>query len=79
MKLNMGIVDRVVRAVLAILIAILYFTNVLGGTLALILGAVAVILLLTGVVSFCPLYALLGLSTRGDAGPAAPATPAPKP
>lgn len=73
MKLNMGTVDRVVRTIVAILIGILYFTGVLSGTLALILGILAVIFLLTSVVSFCPLYALLGLSTRGgDAPPAAP-------
>ncbi len=79
MKLNLGTVDRVIRVLLAAVIAILYLTNVMHGTVALILGVLAVILLLTGVISFCPLYALLGLSTRGGEGPAAPAAPAPKP
>jgi Protein of unknown function (DUF2892) len=72
MKLNMGLVDRVIRILLAIVIAILYFTNVMQGTVALILGVVAVVMLLTGVISFCPLYALLGLSTRREEQPAAP-------
>jgi len=72
MKLNMGMVDRVIRILLAIVIAILYFTNVMQGTVALILGVVAVVMLLTGVISFCPLYALLGLSTRPGEEPAAP-------
>ncbi len=79
MKLNMGTVDRIIRILLAVVIAALYFTNVMHGTLALILGVVAVIMLLTGVISFCPLYALLGLSTRGGEGPATPAAPATKP
>ncbi len=78
MKLNMGMADRVIRVLIAIVVGILYFANVLTGTLALILGIVAVILLLTSVVSFCPVYALLGLSTRGGDAPAAP-TAAPKP
>jgi DUF2892 family protein len=72
MKLNMGMADRVIRILLAIVIAILYFTNVMQGTVALILGVVAVVMLLTGVISFCPLYALLGLSTRRGEQPAAP-------
>ena len=77
MKLNMGSVDRVVRTLIAIVIGILYFAGVLTGTLALILGILAVIFLLTSVVSFCPLYALLGLSTRGGDAPAAPSAPKP--
>jgi DUF2892 family protein len=72
MKLNMGTVDRVVRTLLAILIAVLYLTNVFSGVVGIVLGIVAIILLLTGVISFCPLYALLGLSTRGGEQPAAP-------
>jgi Inner membrane protein YgaP-like, transmembrane domain len=72
MKLNMGTVDRVIRTLLAIVIAILYFTNVIAGTLGLVLGVVAVVMLLTGVISFCPIYAMLGLSTRAGEAPAAP-------
>jgi glucose uptake protein GlcU len=60
---NMGTVDRIVRVVVAALIAVLYFTNVISGTLAVILGIVALIFLATGVVGFCPLYALFKFST----------------
>jgi len=77
MKLNMGTVDRVVRILIAIVIAILYVTNVMHGGVALVLGIVAVIMVLTGIVSFCPVYSLLGLTTR-PAEPPAPDTPAPK-
>ena len=63
MKKNMGNIDRGIRVVAAVLVAVLYFTNVISGTVAIILGAVAAIFLLTSVVGFCPLYAPLGLST----------------
>ncbi len=76
MKKNMGTADRVIRTIIAVLIAVLYFTNVIGGTLALILGIVAVLFLLTSLVSFCPTYTLFGFSTcPKEAPPAAPAAP----
>ena len=76
MKKNMGLVDRLIRTVVAIVIAVLYFAHVIDGTLALILGIVALIFLLTGVVSFCPIYALLGLKTCAEEPtPAPPAAP----
>lgn len=64
MKKNMGLIDKVIRSILAAIIAILYFTNVISGTVALILGAIAIIFLITSFVSFCPLYTALGISTR---------------
>ena len=76
MEKNMAMADRVIRAVIAVVIVVLYFTGVLNGTLALILGIVAVVFLLTGIISFCPIYKLLGLST---AGPEAPQAPPPAP
>jgi len=63
MKANMGSADRIIRIVLAIVIGILYFTNVITGTLAIILLIVGAVFLLTGLVSFCPAYLPLGLST----------------
>ncbi len=64
MKKNMGSTDKIIRIAIAILIAILYFTNTIRGTLALVLGAFAVIFILTSFISFCPLYAPFGISTR---------------
>jgi Protein of unknown function (DUF2892) len=63
MKANMGTLDRVVRTVIALVIAALYYTGKISGTLAIVLGAFAVIFLLTSFVRFCPLYAPLGIST----------------
>jgi hypothetical protein len=64
MKKNMGSLDRIIRLVLVALVAILYFTNVISGTLALILGILAVVFLITSLISFCPLYVPFKISTR---------------
>jgi Na+(H+)/acetate symporter ActP len=63
MKKNMGLVDRSVRTVLAVIIAILYFTNQISGIAAIVLGLFAVVFLVTSFMSFCPLYAPFKLST----------------
>lgn len=63
MNKNMGNADRIVRIILAILFGALYFTGTVTGTLGIVLVALGVIFLLTSLVSFCPLYALFGLST----------------
>ena len=60
---NMGTADRVIRSVLALIVIALYFTGKISGTTAIILGAIAVIFLLTSLVAFCPLYVPLKLST----------------
>jgi len=63
MKKNMGTVDRVVRAIFAVVVAILYFSGSISGTAAVILGVLAVIMLLTSISGICPLYGPLGIST----------------
>ncbi len=63
MKTNMGSADRIIRIIIAIVIGVLYFTNVITGILATILLIVGVVFLLTGLISFCPAYLPLGLST----------------
>jgi len=63
MKSNMGIIDRIIRLIAVIVIAILYFTEVIDGTLALILGIIAVIFAITSFVRFCPLYWVFGIKT----------------
>ena len=63
MKKNMGTLDKGVRIVAAIVIALLYYFNVIEGTLAYILMAVSIIFLLTSFISFCPLYTLFGINT----------------
>jgi hypothetical protein len=63
MKKNMGTTDRLIRIVLAVIVAILYFTNTISGTMAIVFGALAVIFVLTSFISFCPLYVPLGITT----------------
>lgn len=63
MKKNMGNTDKIIRLVIAAIIAILYFTNVISGTFGIVLLVLAGVLILTSMVSFCPLYAPFGLST----------------
>ena len=64
MKKNMGTIDRIIRVSLAVLVAILYFTEVISGTWAIILGILAVVFLATSFIGFCPLYLPFGISTR---------------
>ena len=64
MKPNMGTADRVVRIVIAIAIAFLYVTGRISGTLAIVLGVLAVLLVLTSAAGRCPGYLPFGLSTR---------------
>jgi hypothetical protein len=63
MKKNMGVFDRVLRTILAVIVGILYFTGQLTGLAAIILGIFAVIFLVTSSVGYCPAYTLLGIST----------------
>ncbi|MDD5724037.1 MAG: DUF2892 domain-containing protein, partial [Syntrophales bacterium] len=63
MKKNMGTVDRSIRTILALVVAVLYFTGNITGIAAIILGVFAIIFLATSFVSFCPLYTVFGFST----------------
>jgi hypothetical protein len=64
MKNNMSSMDRIIRTVIAVIFGILIFAKLVTGTLAIILGVVAVIFLVTALIGFCPLYSLLKLSTK---------------
>ncbi|MBN1248506.1 MAG: DUF2892 domain-containing protein [Anaerolineae bacterium] len=66
MTKNMGTLDRAVRLILAVLVAVLYFTGAISGTVAIILGIVALIFLVTSLVGTCPLYIPFGFSTKRD-------------
>jgi hypothetical protein len=64
MKKNMGVIDKVIRILVAIVVVVLYFLHVISGTLAIILLVAAGIFVLTSILSFCPLYLPLGISTK---------------
>ncbi len=63
MKKNMGTADRVIRVAVAATIAVLFFTKVITGIPALVLGIAGGIFLLTSLIGFCPLYLPLGINT----------------
>jgi hypothetical protein len=64
MTKNMGNLDRAVRLFVVLAIGIVYLMGQLSGTLAIVLGVVAVAFLLTSLVGTCPAYLPFGLSTR---------------
>ncbi len=58
--------DRIVRVVLGLILLYLWLGGVLSGTLAIVLGIIGIILVITGVMGFCPLYKVLGFATRKE-------------
>jgi hypothetical protein len=63
MKKNMGSTDKIIRILVAVIIGLLYYTKTIDGTTALILGAFALIFIITSFISFCPLYMPFGFNT----------------
>ncbi|MBI3232036.1 MAG: DUF2892 domain-containing protein [Candidatus Doudnabacteria bacterium] len=63
MTKNMGSADRAIRVILAAIVVVLYFANILSGTVAIVLLAFSAIFILTSMVGVCPLYLPFGLST----------------
>lgn len=63
MKRNMSNLDRIIRAIVAVLFAYLYFGGIVTGGLGIVLVVVGAVLLLTAIIGFCPLYVLFKIST----------------
>jgi hypothetical protein len=63
MKKNMGVIDRVIRILLAIVVIVLYLNGSITGVAAFILGILAFVFILTSLIGFCPLYVPLKIST----------------
>lgn len=68
MKANVGSSDKIARIILAAVIAILYFTEQISGTVGIVLLVLAGVFLLTSLVGVCPLYIPFGISTRRKQG-----------
>lgn len=64
MKKNVGTIDKAVRLLIAVVVVVLYFTHVITGVLAVVLLALAAIFVVTSLVSLCPIWLALGISTR---------------
>ena len=63
MKKNMGLIDKVIRILIAVVVIALFFAKVISGALAIILLIFAGIFILTSLISFCPLYLPFGINT----------------
>ena len=63
MKKNMGTIDRVIRILVAVVIVILFYTNVITGLLGIVLMVLGAIFVVTSLIGFCPLYLPFGINT----------------
>lgn len=63
MKKNMGNIDKIIRILIAAIVAALYFMGILTGTLGIVLLLLAGVFVLTSLISFCPLYPIFGINT----------------
>ena len=66
MKKNMGLIDRIIRVLIAVVVVVLYVTNVISGTLGVVLLVLSGVFILTSLISYCPLYLPIGLNTKKD-------------
>ncbi len=64
MKANLHSTDKVIRILIAIAVLVLFGMGIISGTTAIVLGAIAVVLLATVFINFCPIYHILGISTK---------------
>ncbi len=63
MKKNMSNADRIIRILVSIVFVVLHFTGVVDGVLGKVLLALAAVFTLTSLLSYCPLYQIVGIST----------------
>ena len=63
MKHNMGTADRLIRGVVGLVLGYLVISGTVGGILAVILGVLAVMMLGTAAIGYCPPYQMLGIKT----------------
>jgi hypothetical protein len=63
MKVNMGAADRVLRVIIAAVLAWLYFGGIVTGTWGIVLVVVGGVFVVTSLFGFCPLYTIVGINT----------------
>lgn len=64
MKENMHTFDRLARILVGVVVAVLFYLDIISGTTAIVLGVIAIVFVLTSLINFCPLYAVFGISTK---------------
>ncbi len=63
MKKNLGNIDRIIRVLFAVIVSVLFFTNVVTGTLGIVLIVIGGVLLATSFINFCPIYSIFGINS----------------
>jgi hypothetical protein len=63
-SVNEGVTDRIIRVVIGVVLLALGWGEVVDGTLGTVLKVLGFVPLLTGLVGWCPLYAITHISTR---------------
>ena len=63
LSLNVGGFDRILRLILGVVLIALAYFGILSGTGAIIAYIVAAIAIVTGLIKFCPINALVGINT----------------
>ena len=59
----MGSTDKIIRVIIALIIGFLYYNGNISGVLGIVLLVLAIVFVLTSLISFCPLYTLFGINT----------------
>lgn len=59
----MGTTDKIIRIVIAVLFAVLFFTKTVTGVAGIILLVLAAVFILTSLIGSCPLYLPFGINT----------------
>ena len=72
MKKNMGVADRAIRTIVAVVLIVLLVTGKVSSTLAIVLGVIAAAFVVTSLMGWCPAYIPLKMSTRKNPGAAPP-------
>lgn len=68
MKKNMGTIDRAIRVLIAVVLAILVFAKVITGVAGIVLLILASVFVITSLLGFCPLYFPFGIKTNKKQG-----------
>ena len=66
MKTNMGLVDRIIRVLIAVVVGLLYFMDQISGIAAIILLVLSAVFILTSIIGLCPLYLPFGINSKGN-------------
>ncbi|MES2285333.1 MAG: DUF2892 domain-containing protein [Bacteroidota bacterium] len=64
MKANLGLIDKVVRVSISVLVIVLFFAEIISGNILIIGLIVAAFLLVTSSINYCPIYGACGINTK---------------